>query len=101
MKAKPRKCIAAGWKQFDPRSDSGKFTPARQTRYAPFNPNISISGKPMKFMLEKIKSPPDAPGSLERLKQDHFKFLGRWICIDLHEHDVQKFVDLASSRNLI
>ena len=44
----------------------------------------------MKFMLEKIKSPPDAPGSLERLKQDHFKFLGRWICIDLHEHDVQK-----------
>ena len=92
MKAKPRKCIAAGWKQFDPRFDSGKFTPARQTRYAPFNPNISISGTPMKFMLEKIKSPPDAPGSLERLKQDHFKFLGRWICIDLHEHDVQKFV---------
>ena len=75
MRAKPRKCIAMGFRQFDKRTDSGKYKKHKNVKYAPFDPRITIGGK---YTLTLLR--------------DHFKFLGRWISIDLNEHEVQCFV---------
>ena len=85
MKAKPRKCIAVGFRQFDKRTDSGKYKRHHNTRYSPYDPGISISGHRMKFIYDDSK-PEDS------LLRDHFKFLGRWISIDLNELKVKEFV---------
>ena len=88
MKAKPRKCIAIGFRQFDKRTDSGKYKKHYPVKYSPFDPAISIGGKLMKFIFNKEMSE-DATKTLLR---DHFKFLGRWISIDLNEIKVKRFV---------
>ena len=85
MKAKPRKCIAVGFRQFDKRSDSGKYKRHYNLKYTPFDPEISISGHPMRFIYDDSKKE-------ESLLRDHFKFLGRWISIDLNELKVKEFV---------
>ena len=88
MKAKPRKCIAVGFRQFDKRTDSGRFVPHFNLTYAPFDPKVTISGHRMKFLVDESK-PVDPSVSLLR---DHFKFLGRWISIDLNEFKVNHFL---------
>jgi hypothetical protein len=88
MKAKPTKCVTVGFRQFDKRTDSGKYTRVGNTRYAPYNPNVRISGKEMLFLLDLTK-PDDVTMTLLR---DHFKFLGRWIGISLDEKKVKIFV---------
>ena len=88
MMAKPRKCVALGFRQFDPRYDRGKYKKHYNVKYSPFDPEIYISGKRMRFIFNDAQ-PDDAKQSLLR---DHFKFLGRWISIDLNEIKVQEFV---------
>ena len=88
MKAKPRKCITVGYRQFDKRTDSGKYKKLKNVIYAPFDPSIFIGGIHMRSILDLSKSD-DASITLLR---DHFKFLGRWMSIDLYEHKVQIFI---------
>ena len=88
MRAKPRKCVAVGYRQFDKRSDKGKYKKHRNVKYAPFDPGIIIGGKRMRFIFDEDKSD-DATVTLLR---DHFKFLGRWISIDLNELKIQSFI---------
>ena len=84
MKAKPRKCITVGYRQFDKRTDSGYYTPHHATRYSAFDPGVSISGHSMKFLFN--------PNAKKELARDHFKFLGRWIGIDLNEKAVKNSI---------
>ncbi len=88
MKAKPRKCITVGYRQFDKRTDSGKYMKLKNVKYAPFDPGIFIGGKRMRSIIDLTKSD-DASVTLLR---DHFKFLGRWISIELNEHKIQTFL---------
>lgn len=88
MKAKPRKCVAVGYRQFDKRTDSGKYKKLKNVKYAPFDPRIFIGGKPMRSILN-LDISDDATITLLR---DHFKFLGRWISIELNEHKIQSFI---------
>lgn len=88
MRAKPKKCVAVGFRKFDPRSDSGRFQPLTSTIYSPFDPGIIISGKRMKFIFD----PSHTSDPAISLKRDHFKFLGRWISIELNESKVKIFI---------
>jgi hypothetical protein len=86
MKAKPRKCICMGMKQFDkrikPNGAVSKYVPVRQdVQYSLFNPKLFIAGKKMIFILQPNKG---------AFKGTHFKFLGRWICHNLKEIDVKR-----------
>ena len=47
--------------------------------YTTFDPQLSIAGKPMNFIIDKIKFKSD------EFKNEHFKFLGRWIHYFLEE----------------
>jgi hypothetical protein len=94
MRAKPKKCISMAMKHFDKRTINERFTPVTDKTYSPFDPKLSIAGKPMNFILDKSK--PD------KFKAEHFKFLGRWIHYDLDEQgirdrtEVQILDDLAT-----
>ena len=70
MKAKPRKCVSLAYRQFR-RGSSSQYTPLQDTIYAPFDPKLTISGKPVRFIMDASKKDP--------LEATHFKFLGRWI----------------------
>jgi hypothetical protein len=82
MRAKPRKCISLAYRNFDPRTDSGKYKAIANTVYAPFDPLLTIAGKPVRFILDVTKDP-------SLLLHDHFKFLGRWISMHLTEDKVK------------
>jgi hypothetical protein len=80
MRAKPRKCISFGMKRFN-NYKTEKFKPIRKNRtYSPFDPKLSIAGKPMNYILSDIN------GSF---KDKHFKFLGRQIHYNLKESDIK------------
>ena len=51
MKAKPRKCISMAMKQFDHRIKEEKFKPVLDLTYSPFDPELSIGGAKMAFIL--------------------------------------------------
>jgi hypothetical protein len=91
MKAKPRKCVTMGFRQFDKRTDSGKFRRHKNTKYSPFDPNVFISGHKMKFIFNDRISKNEADPK-KRILRDHFKFLGRWISIDLNEIEVRNLI---------
>ena len=66
-------------KKFDPRNehkvDYGRFG---STVYCPFDPNLMIAGKKLRFIVSTDAD----PGSLQ---SDHVKELGRWISVSLSE----------------
>ena len=71
MRAKPRKCVALGLKQFDRRIKGESFVPLNpENNYSPFDPQLSIAGKKMQFIVDPSKG---------KFKGEHFKFLGRWV----------------------
>lgn len=80
MKAKPKKCVSLGLRQFDKRIKKHGFEPVLPQTYSPFDPKLTISGQPMQFILD-LTEPDD-------FKKEHFKFLGRWIHYYLDEHNV-------------
>ena len=71
MKVKPRTCVSLGLKVFHKDSQSEKFIPVKNTSYSPFNPNLTIDGQNIQFILD--------PSQEDPFKASHFKFLGRWI----------------------
>jgi hypothetical protein len=81
MKAKPRKCVSLGLKQFDSRIKNEQFVPEWETLYSAFNPNLIIKGEPVRFIMDQKMKP-----GLER----HFKFLGRWINSKLSNKQVKQ-----------
>ena len=87
MKAKPRKCIAVGYRQFDPRNKpkNSSFQPSFDTIYSAFDPGISIADTKMVYLLNPLVSE-------NKLTHDHFKFLGRWINIQLSEEKIKNQV---------
>ena len=74
MKAKPRKCITVGYRQFDPRNKpsakSSSFKASFDTIYSAFDPQVSIAGTRMVYLLNPLIDK-------DILTHDHFKFLGR------------------------
>jgi len=79
MQVKPAKCVCMGMKKFDPRwvhkIDYERYA---ETVYCPFDPNLVIGGKKLRFIVTTSADP-------ESLAHDHFKELGRWISVDLRE----------------
>jgi hypothetical protein len=82
MRAKPRKCVSMACRQFDPRTDSGRYKAMTDTVYAPYDPLLTIAGEPIRFILDITKDP-------SLLLHDHFKFVGRWIGMHLTEDKVK------------
>ena len=89
MKAKPRKCIAVGYRQFDPRNKpsakNSSFRPSFDTVYSAFDPQVSIANTQMVYLLNPVINQ-------DKLTHDHFKFLGRWININLSEEKIKDHV---------
>ena len=82
--AKPPKCVCLAWKKFDSRNKHKiEYKRFGGTVYCPFDPNLTISGKRIRFIVSTEADP-------ESLQSDHFKELGRWISVDLSEDKMKK-----------
>ena len=81
MIAKPSKCVLLGLKMFQG-SKNERFTPISKTVYSPFDPQLSINGQPIKFIVSPTEKDP--------FKATHFKFLGRWIHFSLSEEKIKE-----------
>ena len=84
MKAKPKKCVSFAQRKFGGKSRED-FVPIKDTIYSPYGPLLKIDGQPIKFILD--------PSNKDPFKSKHFKFLCRWISVNVNETDVQKFVE--------
>ena len=93
MRAKPKKCISMGWRQFDNRTDSGEYTKYNTTVYSAFDPLLTIAGEAIKFVV-------DPSNKSHPLSADHFKFLGRWLAVSSEEGDVKKHVRRCFLRDI-
>ena len=82
MKAKPSKCVSMAMKMFFRNIKNEKFTPIENSTYSLFDPQLRISGQPIRFILNR--EDPDS------FKGQHFKFLGRWIHAFLKEHLIKE-----------
>lgn len=83
MKAKPRKCISLAYRQFKPDGNQMGFTPLSDNIYAPYDPLLTISGQPVRFIWDQED---------DSFSGRHFKFLGRWISFNINELEVQKHI---------
>ena len=81
MQPNPKKCICMAMKRFDPRYDS-KYACYGDTVYCPFDPELTIAGERLKFIVNIAADP-------SSLQYDHFKELGRWISVDLKEDKIK------------
>ena len=101
MKAKPKKCISFGMKLFTDRIKKERFEPFsdRKSGFLPFDPQVSIAGHRMRFMVDIAKS----DDSEALFQGTHFKFLGRWIHYLLTEKDLKVRVkrNLENDMNLV
>ena len=95
MKAKPRKCVSMGMRQFDRRIKCHTLDPAKGYEgltYAPFDPKLTIAGKAIRFIYD--------PDNDDEFKGSHFKFLGRHIHFFGKEDDVKKHIRKNFRRDL-
>ena len=58
-----------------------EITPYQDTQYSPYDAKLTIGGERMKFIVDETKS--------NEFQKTHFKFLGRWISVDLDDHKVR------------
>ena len=87
MKAKPSKCVSFGMKQFSDRIKFEKFKPVRpDLSYSAFDPELSINGQRMQFLLGKNN---DGSYATDDFKKSHFKMLGRYISFEVNEKGVK------------
>jgi len=70
-------------KRFDLKSANGRNL--NGTSYSPFDPNLTIAGEKIKFIINAALDP-------SSLQYDHFKELGRYISVDLKENKVKREV---------
>ena len=80
MKAKPRKCISLAYRQFKPDGNQLGFLPLTNNIYAPYDPLLTISDKPIRFIWDQKE---------DTFESKHFKFLGRWIFYKLNEIEIR------------
>jgi hypothetical protein len=83
MKAKPIKCVSLAYRQFKPNTNHLGFTALSDTIYSPYDPLLTISEQPIRFIWDQ---------SSDSFKDKHFKFLGRWISVDINELEVQQYI---------
>ncbi len=83
MAAKPRKCVSMAMKQFDKRRKTeDKFKPLKPgLSYSSFDPQLNIGGHAIKFLFDPLTADP--------FDNCHFKFLGRFIHVELSEAGVK------------
>ena len=102
MKAKPKKCISMAMKQFDHRIKEEKFKPVLDLTYSPFDPELSIDGTRMAFILNPELDPKTVdldpkPGEplfdKDMFEKSHFKFLGRQIHFFVKEKGIQRLIE--------
>ena len=97
MRAKPKKCVSVGFRQFDPRPKTRRlvFEAYNQTKYSAFDPKIIIDDQAVKFIVDLTKD--------DEFCRRHFKFLGMWIHVNLSEEEVMKkvFASLKDDIELI
>ena len=74
MAAKPRKCVCVAFRQFRKNAPPSKYRKIDSTNYSVYDPQLTIAGKSMGFLLQD-----------ETFKGSHFKFLGRWMTDSLSE----------------
>ena len=74
MRAKPRKCVSLAFRQFRKSAPPSKYEKISETIYSAYDPQLTIAGQRMNFILQDTS-----------FKGSHFKFLGRWICPSLLE----------------
>lgn len=76
--AKPKKCVTVAFRQFRPGAASTRgYKPVQNTVYSAYNPNLTINGHPLTFILKDIINKP--------LEDTSFRFLGRWLSFLLNE----------------
>ena len=92
MKAKPSKCISLGFKLFEKKIKSEKFTPLTNSVYSPFDPGITINDQVIKFIVN--------PDEKDPFKANHFKFLGRWINPFLKEKEIKAKIASSLSEDI-
>jgi hypothetical protein len=80
MRAKPKKCVSLAFRQFRKGAPPSRYVKVQKTDYSAYDPKISIAGKLMNFILRDPSS----------FKGTHFKFLGRWLSLELKEGDIKK-----------
>ena len=88
MRAKPKKCVCMAFRQFRDQAPPSKYSKVSDTIYSAYDPQLTIAGQRMRFILENTS-----------FKGSHFKFLGRWIHPKLSEtatktHFLNKFQEL-------
>lgn len=83
MRAKPRKCVSAAFRQFKKGVTSTKgYVPVSDTVYSAYDPLLLIDGEPLNFI--------EAINSKHEFLARHFKFLGRWISSDLNDEATKR-----------
>ena len=83
-----------GNEKFDPRNvHKVEYQRFGGTVYCPFDPNLSIGGKKMRFIVDTEADP-------NSFQSDHFKELGRWICVDLSEDKMKAEIGRRVSQDL-
>ncbi len=94
LQAKPQKCVCMGMKKFDPRNEHKvEYKRFGDTVYCPFDPNLEIGGKKMRFIVNADADP-------ESVQSDHFKELGRLISVSLSEDKVKTEIGKRVSQDL-
>jgi hypothetical protein len=75
---------------FVPYSDEG-----RESGYLPYDPQLTVAGSKMKFIVD--------PAAADDFSKTHFKFLGRYIHVNLSEEGVKERITqvLDTELNLV
>ena len=94
LQAKPQKCVCMGMKKFDPRNEHKvEYKRFGDTVYCPFDPNLEIAGKKMRFIVDFDADP-------ESFQFGQFKELGRWVSVSLSEEKMKAEIGKRVSQDL-
>jgi hypothetical protein len=83
-----------GMKKFDPRNEhKTEYQCFGDTVYCPFDPNLEIAGRKMRFIVNADADP-------DSIQSDHFKQLGRLISVSLSEDKIKVEIGKRVSQDL-
>jgi hypothetical protein len=80
LQPNPSKSICMAMKNVS--ENDGKFDCYGDSAYCPYDPQLTIDGKRLRFIVNSAADP-------NSLQYDHFKELGRWISVDLKEDKIK------------
>jgi hypothetical protein len=81
MSENVKKCVAMAMKRFNRGEDHHGLVRYGDTVYCPFDPNLTIRGQKVRFIVDVAADP-------NSMTHHHFKELGRFISVDLKEGQV-------------